>query len=206
MRLAIMQPYFAAYPGWFRLLSETDLFCCLDTVQFQRRGFMHRNRLLDRNGVMQWLTLPLAEAPLDVKIQDLTFAPDAYPRMVEQMRRFPAFESLPFDIVAATLAIDGGFVPYTMNLLQACCKRLSIRFNVTYASALDLPDMPAQDRIIEICKRLGASEYVNAPGGRSLYQPEAFKAAGIDLQFLPPWTGPTESILQVMAEKRRLVA
>jgi hypothetical protein len=73
VRIAIMQPYFAPFGGYFRLLSETDLFVCFDDVQFPRRGRVHRNTLLDRNGAPQWLTLPLEHAAFEAKISDLRF-------------------------------------------------------------------------------------------------------------------------------------
>jgi len=59
----------------------------------------------------------------------------------------------------------------------------------------------AQDRILEIARRLGAQRYVNAPGGRSLYDPVDFEPAGIELCFLPQ--GPSTSILsRLMTEDR----
>ena len=57
--VAIMQPYFAPYAGYFRLLATTDLFVVYDCVQFPRRGWVHRNQLPDAAGKLDWLTLPL---------------------------------------------------------------------------------------------------------------------------------------------------
>ncbi len=73
---AIMQPYFAPYGGYWRLLAGADLFVIYDCVQFPRRGWVHRNRLPDAKGERRWLTLPLAPAPYDARIQDLVFAQD----------------------------------------------------------------------------------------------------------------------------------
>src|SRR5437588_4364462 len=75
--VAIMQPYFIPYAGYFRLFAASDLFVIYDCVQFPRRGWVHRNRLVDRLGVERWLTLPLQKAPQDVPIRDLRFAFDA---------------------------------------------------------------------------------------------------------------------------------
>src|SRR5258708_33697304 len=75
--VAIMQPYFIPYAGYFRLLAASDLFVIYDCVQFPRRGWVHRNRLVDRNGALRWLTLPLQSAPQNVLIRDLQFTSDA---------------------------------------------------------------------------------------------------------------------------------
>ena len=57
-----------------------------------------------------------------------------------------------------------------------------------------------QDRILEIARRLGATRYLNAPGGRDLYDAQAFADAGIELSFLEPWAGAGGSILQRIAD------
>jgi hypothetical protein len=77
LTIAIMQPYFFPYAGYFRLLAASDLFVIYDCVQFPRRGWVHRNKLLDASGEARWLTLPLEKAPQSVLIQDLRFPPDA---------------------------------------------------------------------------------------------------------------------------------
>ena len=203
-----MQPYFAPYGGYFRLLSETDLFVVLDDVQHIRRGWVHRNQIGGK-----WLTLPLAYAPQDTLIKDLMFADDAVPRMMDIVRRFPVLERLPRDIYAAVMETQGAFVPYAVRLLLLCCEHLGFRPHIAYASNLPnefgtdgLGELHGQARLIDICKQLKATTYVNAPGGRSLYDERAFARAGIKLEFLPEWTGPMESVLCALAQKEKLAA
>ena len=63
------------------------------------------------------------------------------------------------------------------------------------------PSLHGQSRIIEMAHQLGAHQYVNAPGGRDLYDPTLFSNAGIKLCFLPEYRGPKTSILsRLMAE------
>src|SRR4030081_3504667 len=89
--VTIMQPYFIPYAGYFRLFAASDLFVIYDCVQFPRRGWVHRNKLLDASGEARWLTLPLEKAPQSVLIQDLRFPPDAAEQLAERMRPFPLF-------------------------------------------------------------------------------------------------------------------
>src|SRR5277367_4669735 len=79
--VAIMQPYFFPYAGYFRLFAASDLFVIYDCVQFPRRGWVHRNRLIDVAGIERWLTLPLEKAPQSALIRDLRFPPDAGERL-----------------------------------------------------------------------------------------------------------------------------
>ena len=90
--VAIMQPYFFPYAGYFRLFAAADLFAIYDCVQFPRRGWVHRNRLPDSNGAAGGLTLPLEKAPRSAIISDLRFPADAIARLTRQLRRFPALQ------------------------------------------------------------------------------------------------------------------
>jgi hypothetical protein len=188
MRIAINQPYFCPMASWFRLLSETELFVIYDDAQHTRRGWIHRNRLRDLNGEVRWLTLPLRKAPQETPIKDMQFAPGALEEFRERLKPFGRFK-IPMDI-------DGSMVDYLERTLKDTAQALGIRWNAIRSSELGIAGLKAQDRILEICKRVGATHYLNALGGRTLYQPQAFAAAGVELEFLPEWTGSYMSVLE----------
>ena len=89
LTIAIMQPYFIPYAGYFRLFAASDLFVIYDCVQFPRRGWVHRNKMIGADGRECWLTLPLTKMSRDVRIRDLSFAADADAVLRERMRRIP---------------------------------------------------------------------------------------------------------------------
>ena len=202
MRVSINQPYAFPIREWYGLL-ECDLHVVLDDAQHIRRGFGHRNQLRDRNGALQWLTLPLKHAPQDTLIKDMQFADDAQDRWAEQVMRFPAVFRLPYDVFYSFMQVHGRFVDYAVDMMEVCAWRLGIIPAFQWASALDVsPDLRGQDRIIAICKAVGATEYLNSPGGRSLYDQAAFEREGIKLEFLPDYVGPFESVLETLAERK----
>lgn len=199
--VAIMQPYFIPYAGYFRLFSQSDLFVVFDCVQFPRRGWVHRNRLRDLNGDLNWLTLPLGYAPQDTLIHDVRFASDAPIRLSEQLRRFSLCRAPANGTVKELLQIveklDGTPAGHIVRLMQKAVEILGLRWNIQYSSTLKLPpDLRGQDRIIEIARQFGATDYLNSPGGIGLYDPDAFERAGLRLSFLDPYEGPWTSILQ----------
>ena len=205
--VAIMQPYFIPYAGYFRLFAASDLFVIYDCVQFPRRGWVHRNRLPDANGRECWLTLPLAKAPREARISDLRFSAGADGILEDRMRRIPLLaqprQTVP-EIVASLKHVAGTPVDYLERLLRAIVTHLGLRWQTVRSSTLDVPDsFRGQDRIIELARRLGAVRYVNAPGGRALYEPERFRAVGIELRFLDDYRGPRSSILQRVLEEDR---
>lgn len=197
--IAIMQPYFIPYPGYFRLLAASDLFVIYDCVQFPRRGWVHRNKLIDAAGAERWVTLPLVKAPQDVLIQDLQFPSNTATLLQERFRAFPMLQKAPpgtETIMHALMHVDGTPVDYIERLLERIAAYLGLPWNVVRSSSLGIPQsFRGEDRIIEIARHMGARRYVNAPGGRDLYSQNAFAAAGMTLNFLPNYSGPNASIL-----------
>ena len=203
--VAVMQPYFAPYAGYFRLLLGADLFVLYDCVQFPRRGWVHRNRLPDRSGALQWLTLPLAKAPQSVAIKDLTFRPDAAAVLLAELARFPLLTRVAADtsaLHALLLGLDTAPIDYIERLLAQFAERLGLPWRSIRSSSLMIPaHLTGQERILAITAAVGARRYLNPPGGRALYDPARFAAAGVTLRFLPDYEGSFASILARLLEE-----
>jgi hypothetical protein len=209
--VAIMQPYFLPYAGYFRLFAASDLFVIYDCVQFPRRGWVHRNRLADASGKQRWLTLPLAKGPQQTLIRDLRFSADAADVFAQRLRSFPALAQAPqaaSPIMDALRHTVGTPVDYIERLLNRVVAYLELPWNAVRSSSLNIPpSLRGQDRIIEIARRVGARAYLNAPGGRHLYDRDAFERAGIELQFLSDYPGPSASIMaRILAEAPHALA
>ena len=197
--VAIMQPYFYPYAGYFRLFSRADLFVLYDCVQFPRRGWVHRNRLTGADGQLQWLTLRLVHAAQDTAIRDMQLEPSAMAQLAADLRRFPALDGTGPRLHAWLPLLEGGatLVDYLERNLQAVLDRLGIACPMVRSSSLDIdPALRGQQRILSIARRLGAGRYLNAPGGRDLYDADAFSREGIALEFLEPATGGQASLLE----------
>jgi hypothetical protein len=176
-------------------------------VQFPRRGWVHRNVLPDASGAPNWLTLPLEKAPQEVLIRDLRFPPDADRELASRLRKFPLKARDPEavqPILEALYEVRGTPLDYIEHLLELTAIYCGLQWRTLRSSSLRVPDaFRGQDRIIEIARRLGARRYVNAPGGRALYNAATFDNAGIELCFLSDYTGPKASILSRMLSHDR---
>jgi len=198
--VAVMQPYFVPYAGYFRLFAAADVVVMLEDVQFPRRGWVHRNRFTLSSGEHDWLTLPLAKPAYDAKITELRFAGDARERLEQALPRFPLLakgraEAHP--LVARSLALgDGPVAAYLVDLVRDIAATLGFAPKIVRSGTLGIdPGLRAQERIIALARACAATHYVNPPGGRDLYDAQAFTAAGMELQFLAPFGGSMESIL-----------
>jgi len=190
MKLAVMQPYFFPYLGYFQLFHAVDLFVIYDDVNFIKGGWINRNFIL-MNGRSQRITVPLAEASSFKIIADTKLLADRLWRekLLKTLRQ--AYSKAPhFDRV---YALAEGVILSPCNSVAELALR-SIRAVANYlllttkirpsASPYANQSLKGQARILDICRREGADAYYNLPGGEALYDHAAFLAAGVKLHFI----------------------
>jgi len=193
-RLAVMQPYFFPYAGYFRLFSQVDEFVIYDCVQFPRRGRVHRCALPSQSGSPEWLTLPLASQPREIRIRDLAFAPGARAEFDRRLAHLPwlgrtagpaAARVREFLHSPLTSVVD-----YLETSLRLVNELLGLQTPIIRSSSLSIDDsLRGQARILAILSARNATHYLNSPGGRELYDADQFARAGVALSFLPDYRG-----------------
>lgn len=194
-RIAIMQPYFVPYLGYFRLFQQVDQFVMYDCVQFPRRGYVHRNQVPDSQGNPRWLSMPLNKCDQKTPISDLQWRAGDQPSFALQIKQLTTQWDIEWtderrQWLDCLTDVSGSVVDYLERTLAFVCCSLNVARPVVRSSTLALPaELKGQDRILAICERMGATDYVNSPGGRQLYEVDAFAAAGIRLHFLSDYHG-----------------
>jgi hypothetical protein len=192
MRLAIMQPYFLPYIGYFQLMAAVDKFVVLDDVNFINRGWINRNRIAV-NGEPYWLTLPLAKASQNRLINEIKILDDPLwkRKMIRTLEL--SYRSAPFAHEVWPMLSDlleearGSLSAFLFRHLRRVVDYIGIDVSIEPTSAIYPKEGRAgQERILDICRREGATSYVNLPGGRELYDPPTFAASGIKLLFIEP--------------------
>ncbi|MBP1587120.1 MAG: WbqC family protein [Clostridia bacterium] len=190
MKLAIMQPYLFPYIGYWQLINAADVFVILDDVNYIKRGWINRNRILAPGGE-QLLTLPVEHASQNSLICDMSFSEDkrGRDRFVNAVKR--TYKGFPGSGAVENI-IDGCFAfgssdltDFIRHQLFEVMAYLGIGTSVVKASELR-PRLhgKAQEGILELCGIFGADTYVNPIGGTELYSREAFAEKGIRLYFL----------------------
>jgi len=199
-RIAVMQPYFFPYAGYYRLFAQVDEFVLFDCVQFPRTGRVHRSEVAPGS----WLTLPLARQSREVLIRDLEFAPGARAEFDRRLAALPWLAQAHGDVAEQLRAYLRAPLPGVVDFLETGLKLvnslLGIDTPILRSSSLVIPpELRGQERIIAIARARDARTYLNPPGGRALYQPEAFADAGLALEFLPDYEGPHRHLLPALA-------
>jgi WbqC-like protein family len=190
-KVAIMQPYLFPYVGYFQLISAVDTFVVYDDVQWMKGGWINRNRILSA-GRPDWVTLSVKKDSVGTNICTREFSDkfeDEKRHIVEKMRvayaRAPYFEPT-LDLVGRSFASTQTRAHlFLTGVLREFCAYLGITTEIVLSSELAKTDgLRGEDRVLDICRTLGASQYVNAIGGRDLYSREAFSEHGLELSFV----------------------
>jgi len=215
MRLAIMQPYFLPYIGYFQLMAAVNKFIILDDVSFINRGWINRNRI-PVNEQPHWLTVPLVKASQNRLINEIDIVDDdgwkaKMLRTVEASYIAAPFAETILNLFSQVLAdAEGRLSTFLFRTLTQVAAYIGTDVCIEETSAIyPKKDRKGQHRILDVCIREGATSYVNPPGGRELYDTELFASAGIELLFLNPnldalslrysgQDGPVFSILDLM--------
>jgi hypothetical protein len=193
MRLAIMQPYFFPYVGYFQLIASVDRFVVYDDVAFIKNGWINRNRILTSNGVA-YLTVPLSGASSFRSIRDTGCAPpatwrDKMLRTLAQVYARAPERNAGMAIVEKVLKeADGQLVrDLAVSSLREVCAYAGL--DVAWqdsATVYGNSDLAGVERVLDICRREAATTYINLPGGRSLYDSALFASRAIELKFVVP--------------------
>lgn len=189
MRLAIMQPYFMPYIGYFQLIAAVDQFIVYDNIKYTKKGWINRNRMLQNgNDVMFSLPLKGGSDSLDVCERELA-ADFNRDKLLNQFRgayrRAPYFEQT-FPLVERIVRHeDSNLFRFLHHSIVETCGHLGITTKIRISSEIDIDhSLKSQDKVLALCKAAGANTYVNSIGGMELYSKEAFRAQGIELMFI----------------------
>jgi hypothetical protein len=192
MKLALMQPYFFPYLGYFSLVAAVDRFVFYDDVQYIKNGWINRN-VVRIQGRDTYITVPLVDAGSSRRIDDVEVRPAERwaAKMLESLRH--GYGRAPY--YAAVSALVGDVLHSGERRIAEMAKASVTRV----AGYLGLPTsfepssriygndaLRGPERVLDICRRESASEYYNLPGGRELYDDRAFADAGVALRFVAP--------------------
>jgi hypothetical protein len=193
MRLAIMQPYFFPYQGYFQLIAAVDRFVVYDDVAFIKSGWINRNRILTANGVA-YMTVPLSGASSFRSIRDTAcVSPQTWrDRLLRTLAE--AYAHAPERDAGLALVRDAldqaestSIADVARASLRVVCAYAEIRTELVASSTVyQNAHLQGTDRVLNICRQERAQQYINLPGGRALYHTAQFEAHGLRLEFLEP--------------------
>lgn len=210
--LAVVQPYFFPYLGYFQLIYAVDKLVFYDDVKFIKSGWINRNRILIHNSPA-WLTVHVEKASSNRLIRD-TKIKDNRAKLLRTIEcaysQAPFFEDA-FSVISPIFLKEFATISdVSMASILAVLQYLGIKREIYISSQAfaDTSGLGRSERLIEIAKRCDAAIYLNPVAGAGLYRVKDFKQQGVDfhvltaqlpayVQFRPPFQ-PRLSIIDVL--------
>ena len=217
MKLAIMQPYFFPYIGYWQLIHAADRFVLFDDAQYMRHGWVNRNRILKPSGGWQYILVPLKKHEMTDSIKNVYAHPEKQWKelIIAQLahyknkaRYFDETSELVREILFGNDEQSIAAINYA--IIRTLCEYLDIGKEIIRSSErnFDYSDVAdAGDWALRISEQMGASEYINPASGAELFDSAKFSSSDIKLSFLKPreiiyWQGrefePSLSIIDVL--------
>jgi len=188
-KVAIVQSNYIPWKGYFDLINSVDEFIFFDDMQFTRRDWRNRNQIKTSNG-LKWLTIPVeVKGKRLQKISETMISDGKWNRIhwnsivhnYSRAKFFPSykeeFEELYLDCKERRLSeVNHRFIKFI-------CKALNIKTKITWSSDYSIGEGKTE-RIIDLCKQAGATDYVSGPSGKAYLKQDLFERDGIRLTYM----------------------
>jgi hypothetical protein len=170
VKIAIAQPTYLPWLGYFDLLDQVDHFVLLDTVQFEKQSWQQRNRIKTPTG-LQWLTVPvvfrgrLGQRIVDVEIREPEFWRDHLRAIELNYRRAPFFDCYfePVSDLMRSATSHLNLSKLTITMLRWLAGIIGIKTPLIASTELQV-DGKRTDLLAAICGATGATEYLSPLG------------------------------------------
>jgi hypothetical protein len=196
MRVAIMQPYFFPYIGYWQLIHAADRFVLFDDAQYMRHGWVNRNRILKPGGGWQYILVPLKKHEVTESIKNVEAHPEKnWKELIiaqlahykKKARYFDETSELVREILFSNN--EQGIAAIDFAIINKLCAYLGIDREIIRSSEQDFDYSDVGDAgewALRISEQMGASEYINPASGAELFDREKFSSSNIRLSFLKP--------------------
>ena len=188
MKVAINQPYYLPYIGYWQLIDSVDTFAIADNYNYIKQGWINRNRILDGNTV-RYFNISVDHASQNRFICDHKIKPIDKELSLRQLKGF--YHSAPYcneglELMDRILSFEGdNLADFLLESICQVCDYLQIKTKIVRTSDYEQdPELRFTDRIYDYCRQMGADTYHNLIGGTKLYSFDEFKAHGLKIAFI----------------------
>lgn len=188
-RVAIVQSSYIPWKGYFDLIRCVDEFILLDDVQYTRRDWRNRNTIKTPRG-LQWLTIPVlskhqfTQRICDTKIDSPSWAASHWKAITTSYAKAPHFKSMAPALEAYyTGTPSDSLSQENRKLLEILCDLLGIKTPLRWSMDLPIQAETPTARLVTLCQKVGAQEYVSGPSAQDYLEESLFTDAGIRLRY-----------------------
>lgn len=188
-KIAISQSNYIPWRGYFDLIGIVDEFVIFDEMQYTRRDWRNRNKVKTPNGPL-WLTVPVEvkgkylQTIRETKIHGTTWKKNHWKTLKNCYSKTPFFYELEEDLKKIYLEEDFKYLSkLNRRLIDLICNYLEIKTVIRDSFEFTLAE-DKTERLIEICKQVGAEEYISGPSAKEYIDQKEFKKNKIKLSYI----------------------
>lgn len=185
-KVAILQSNYIPWKGYFDLIAAVDEFILYDDVQYTHGDWRNRNQIKTPQGI-RWLTVPVREkGRFGQKIRDAEVSGDWWTRSHWKTLEQNYHSAPHFNEIAAWLRpiylekAHSHLSEVNRCLMTAICGYLGIKTKITASSDYTLIDGKTE-RLADLCRQVGAKEYISGPAAKSYIVEDVFHHSGVRL-------------------------
>lgn len=191
MKIAIMQPYFVPYIGYFQLINSVDRFVIYDNIKYTKKGWINRNRILV-NAKDEYISLPLKKDSdylfVNQRFLSENFEKDKLKilhKIKECYKKSPYYKETLYLVEEIFSFNCTNLFDFIYNSIKIICSYLEIKTEIILSSTIAIDhNLKSEEKVLAICKELESSIYINPIGGIKLYNKSNFIDRGVELLFL----------------------
>jgi hypothetical protein len=184
-KVAILQSNYIPWKGYFDIIASVDLFIILDSVQYTKNDWRNRNKIKTASGI-KWITIPVKHSHLgqpinDVKVADSNWALKHWKALYNNYCSAAGFKDVSElfeEIYLKKLPGKEFLTEINSFLLREICNLLGIRTEILIDADFGVAEGRVE-RLVDLCKKAGASEYLSGPAAKSYIDEAKFEEAGI---------------------------
>lgn len=186
MKISIHQSQYLPWPAYFKKIAMSDKFVILDNVQFQKNGIQNRNKLRNKNGEF-WITIPVS-GPMQEKINEKKCADERWKKkhfqsIIQSYSKCPYWEEHKEALNSLYINSTEFLNDINISFIKYFISQLDLKTEIFLSSQLNIEGSKS-DLVMNICKKLSATEYIAGLGSKDYLDQDSFSRHSIKINFL----------------------
>lgn len=190
--IAIMQPYFFPYIGYWQLLAAVDTFVIYDDGKYIKDGWIHRNRVLGADGNPMLLKIDIDHPTVNnainqtLRINNPIRSSKLIKTLVNSYSKAPYFHQVIDLVTPLIMSEELDLVKYLSHQIKEVSRYLGLDTEFRYSSEVSKEGLAGvEDKVFRICHQMGCVDYYNPIGGTEFYDKQDWLSrGGVNLHFL----------------------
>lgn len=188
--VAIHQPNYLPYLGFFKKMMQSDIFVIYDNAQFNKEDYQHRNRIRIYQG-WKYLTVPVEKkrTPIndiriknEIKVKGIPWNEAHLKEIINNYKYTPYFALYKDHLINIYQNKYDKLIELNMDIIYFLKNAFSIKSKIVFASQLGFVSS-STERLADITEALGGDVYLSGQGGLNYLDISIFESRGINVEF-----------------------